>query len=87
MPDNIEKVGTTVTEMPVFSLSVSPDGTFNGSATGSVQSLAPLVGKFSAINWAALFQAVIAAMPAILAIIAAFTGQTPPPAAAPHEIH
>ena len=61
--------------LPTFGISQNPDGTVSANVTVPV---API----KSINWAALLQAVIAALPSILAIIAAFTG-SPTPAPTP----
>ena len=57
--------------LPTFGISQNPDGTVSANVTVPV---API----KSINWAALLQAVIAALPSILAIIAAFTGNPTP---------
>lgn len=45
-----------------------------------------LTAPAGSINWAALLQAVVSALPAILAIISAFTGKTPAPTPTPSPI-
>lgn len=63
---------------PLLSLTKNPDGTLSSMATFDA----------GAINWVALFHAVVAALPVILSIVAEFTGKptvpVPPPPAEPH---
>jgi hypothetical protein len=57
-----------------YSLIKLPDGTVKLEGT-----LSPaVVASVGAINWTALLQAIMAAMPAIIAIIQAFQGNSPP---------
>ena len=55
---------------PSFTATQNADGSLTTSSTANP----------TTINWAALLQAIVAAIPAILAIIAAFSS-TPPPVA------
>jgi len=57
---------------PVFHFAYYPDGSISASAPPAA------MAHLGAVNWQALLQAIIAAMPAILAIIAAFTGGSNP---------
>jgi hypothetical protein len=79
--------------LPAFEVVHSPDGTVQ--ATGSFLGVNLIVTRAldhsvtvqtatdpaftGAINWAAILQAIVAALPAIMAIIAAFTGTAPAP--------
>ena len=79
--------------LPAFEVVQSPDGTVQ--ATGSFLGVNLIVTRaldhsvttktatdpafVGTINWAAILQAIVAALPAIMAIIAAFTGTAPAP--------
>lgn len=69
------------TTAPVFSFAYAPDGSFSGTVPPAMISAAGT--HAGAVNWAALLQAILAAMPAIIAIINAFTGGGTPPAPVP----
>ncbi len=58
---------------PSFSVTQNQDGTISTAATANP----------STINWAALLQAIVAALPAILAIISAFSTPATPPVPTP----
>ena len=60
---------------PVFHFAYYPDGSISASAPPAA------MAHLGAVNWAALLQAILAAMPAIIAIINAFTGGPLPPLA------
>ncbi len=64
---------------PTFSITQNPDGTVSTASTANPTS----------VNWAALLQAIVAALPAIMAIIAAFSSEpkpTPTPTPGPTPI-
>jgi hypothetical protein len=64
---------------PSFSVSQNVDGSTTSTATGNL----------GAIDWAAVLKAIVAALPAVIAIISAFSSTPiptpPPPAAAEKE--
>ena len=65
---------------PTLTIAQNEDGSITSTATHEVGSP----------NWAALLQAIIAALPSLLAIVSAFTGQTPvpvPPSPVPPAPH
>ena len=63
----------STTGVPSFTATQNPDGSLTTSSTANP----------TTINWAAILQAIVAAMPAIMAIIAAFSSTTAPVPAGP----
>ena len=61
-----------------FNVVKNADGSVTASSTADAATL-------GAVNWAAILQAIVAALSAILAIISAFTGTTVPPASEPKK--